>query len=660
MVVFCTGYTQAQIFSDDFESYNEGDYIGQKSATWTTWSGNTGNAEDAKVVTTKAKSGEKSIYFYSTGFSGGPQDIILPFGQKYTTGVFTLKYSIYLPTGSEAYMNFQAETKVGESWSSNSYFTDNGLLKFDASGETRVKFNYDEWTDVTIQADLTNKIWTVSINGACAGSVIGVNGIASLDIFPLSQNSGLSEFWIDDVSFDHQDAPAPKIDAAIVNTVQSVSIEGSPKSISVTLMNGGSEKITSVDLSLSHNGNTISETFNVDIDPKNTANVTFSDFITPIEGSNPYVIEISKVNGATNDENTCNNALLSSFTSFKPAKDKAVLVEEKTGTWCGWCPRGAVAMERMKEQLGDRFVGLAVHGGGDDPMIVPAYASYINSIAPNSGYPAAIIDRKTILDPGQMESAVINQLLKPTKSKLEILCDYNEALQEATIYINVHAKEKISTAHRVWGMIIENNVTGTTSAYDQANYYAGGNEGVMGGYESLPHPVPAEQMVYNETARAFFPGSEGQKISSTIPAGEIATYSFTIDIDENWDTDKLYLVTALTKGQTSEADNALQISLRKAIENFAVSTLDVSKVKSIQVYPNPTSGPATIQFTTTETSDVHVSIHDMSGKHLTSRSYSNLNGTYHLPIDQIQLQAGSYIINITSNGETFTRKLIKL
>lgn len=33
-------------FSNDFESYSEGDYIGLENTTWTTWSGTTGNSED--------------------------------------------------------------------------------------------------------------------------------------------------------------------------------------------------------------------------------------------------------------------------------------------------------------------------------------------------------------------------------------------------------------------------------------------------------------------------------------------------------------------------------------------------------------------------------------------------------------------------------------
>ena len=69
----------AQTFSDDFESYNVGDYIGVESTEWTTWSGTVGGNEDAPVVEDNAHSGSNSTYYSSTSGTGGPQDVILPF-----------------------------------------------------------------------------------------------------------------------------------------------------------------------------------------------------------------------------------------------------------------------------------------------------------------------------------------------------------------------------------------------------------------------------------------------------------------------------------------------------------------------------------------------------------------------------------------------------
>ena len=43
--------------------------------------------------------------------------------------------------------------------------------------------------------------------------------------------------------------------------------------------------------------------------------------------------------------------------------DRVTVVEEGTGTWCGWCVRGIVALEYMRENYPDKFIGIGVHYG---------------------------------------------------------------------------------------------------------------------------------------------------------------------------------------------------------------------------------------------------------------------------------------------------------
>ena len=61
-------------FSDDFESYNVGDYIGAVSPDWTTWDGITGGPEDTQVGNAQnhTPAGSKSCHWTSSSSSGGP------------------------------------------------------------------------------------------------------------------------------------------------------------------------------------------------------------------------------------------------------------------------------------------------------------------------------------------------------------------------------------------------------------------------------------------------------------------------------------------------------------------------------------------------------------------------------------------------------------
>ena len=53
-------------FTDNFESYAVGDYIGEADTLWTTWSGTTGGTEDAQATDENSASGTNSIYFSSS------------------------------------------------------------------------------------------------------------------------------------------------------------------------------------------------------------------------------------------------------------------------------------------------------------------------------------------------------------------------------------------------------------------------------------------------------------------------------------------------------------------------------------------------------------------------------------------------------------------
>ena len=74
--------------------------------------------------------------------------------------------------------------------------------------------------------------------------------------------------------------------------------------------------------------------------------------------------------------------------------ERKVVVEELTGTACGWCPRGLVGMKMLRDLYGDRFIGVAVHQfNATDPMYTPDYADIDWSDGGSKGAPCCMIDR---------------------------------------------------------------------------------------------------------------------------------------------------------------------------------------------------------------------------------------------------------------------------
>ena len=47
------------------------------------------------------------------------------------------------------------------------------------------------------------------------------------------------------------------------------------------------------------------------------------------------------------------------------AFNRKVVMEEGTGTWCGYCPEGMATILRMKEKYPDNFIAVAIHDDDD-------------------------------------------------------------------------------------------------------------------------------------------------------------------------------------------------------------------------------------------------------------------------------------------------------
>ncbi|MBK7344688.1 MAG: hypothetical protein IPJ06_17325 [Saprospiraceae bacterium] len=246
-----SGALFAQDFSDDIESYTDGAWVAQSSTVWTTWSNKPGTTEDAKVSTEQAYSGTKSIKLVSTVTTGGPTDLVLPFGQKYTDGTFTYGMKIWVGAGKGAYFNFQATATIGQIWASDVFFTQDGTMRVETGGTVQASTSYtaETWIDLVFQIDLTNNVWEVIVDGTSIGSYSNPNNsIASIDIFPLNA-AGQSLFYIDDVYFDYEPFVQPTKDLSLFSlTTKNTSIAGASQGLKLTLKNLGITPITDVDV----------------------------------------------------------------------------------------------------------------------------------------------------------------------------------------------------------------------------------------------------------------------------------------------------------------------------------------------------------------------------------------------------------------------------
>ena len=226
------------------------------------------------------------------------------------------------------------------------------------------------------------------------------------------------------------------------------------------------------------------------------------------EGVHTIELTVSKVNGNEN-VNSATSATYSVIALEKSA-DRVSVVEEQTGTWCGWCPRGHVALDLLNKQLGDKVVTLAGHYTNSQSQVDPmnilgdnitsqaeALADYgwvamkLSSMLGGGGFPGAMFDRLIATDPyvgintkkgknGTYEFGA-TALVKAIQEKIPSEADFSMTASWADDK-NTDIKVDLTTTfnydrfgefpYGVAFVLSENGMTGKGATWKQLNYYS--------------------------------------------------------------------------------------------------------------------------------------------------------------------------------------------
>lgn len=174
---------------------------------------------------------------------------------------------------------------------------------------------------------------------------------------------------------------------------------GEPGYANVTLSNEGGKPVTSVEYTYTADGRTATKRYDLP-EPLPARFGAAADLMLPVdaignEGEYPMTVTVTRVNGKENGWSQATAAGKMNVVRFFPTKRP--LAEEFTGLWCGWCPRGYVALEELAEEYGEDFVAMAWHNR-DDMAITSSYPVSV------PGFPYAYIDRATGADAGNLKT----------------------------------------------------------------------------------------------------------------------------------------------------------------------------------------------------------------------------------------------------------------
>lgn len=358
---------------------------------------------------------------------------------------------------------------------------------------------------------------------------------------------------------------------------RNIRVVGKTLSIPVTFSNKGQNAVKSFSYTYGTvDGSTSEEvTKTFSSSPMNTGGTkTYNISFPADEEARKYqkIVTVTKVNGEPN------TSTMNSGTGFiinvteKPSVTP--VIEEFTGTWCGWCPRGMVGMEKIHELYGDQVVQIAAHSG--DIMEISAYNAIINTFC--DGYPGSIIDRQYDADPSfsELKSVLATAFKRTALGSIKLSANWDSEQKKAVIF-NTTTKFVYSDDEGQFGIayvLTEDGLTGTGSNWAQQNNYSNNGSGDMAWWGQQGSPVTG--LEFNHVAVAGWNVKDGVKnsVDSRIDVDKEQEYTYTGNISTNTliqDKSKLKAIALLIDNTTGAVVNAAQSD----IADFATAISDI-------------------------------------------------------------------------------------
>lgn len=343
---------------------------------------------------------------------------------------------------------------------------------------------------------------------------------------------------------------------------QPMVLQGEDASVPVTFTNLGKDPIETISYTISTEGGSTTDEKELSLNslPLNGQKTVAIPFASEQETRKfQKTLTITQVNGKPNtaSKNTATGFLI----TLKDKKPVTPVIEEFTGTWCGWCPRGMVGMEKVHEQYGDQVVQIAAHSG--DVMAISDYQSVISTFT--EGYPNSITDRRYMADPSfsSLQEVLKMSFARLTQASIALSAEWDSEEQKGVVF-NTTTRFAYSEEGGKYGIayvLVEDGLKGTGSNWAQANYYSGNGTGEMAWWGKQGSSVSGVE--YNHVVVAAWSALNGVdgSVDPVIDADTPQEYSYTASIESKsliQDKTKLKAIVLLIDRVSGQIVNAAQ------------------------------------------------------------------------------------------------------
>lgn len=342
-------------------------------------------------------------------------------------------------------------------------------------------------------------------------------------------------------------------------------------------------------------------------------------------GKHSLKMRVVSINGK-DDAYAPNSELVLGLNVKNSVPVQRLVVEEGTGTWCQYCPKGIVGFRKASEAYPNHFIGIAIHRS--DNLVTNTYEDLVFESLPNCYFNR---NTKSAIEPSfeSIETAVKKLMEKTPVMGVDANVKYTDSGKKK---ISVEALTTFLGAHkgmnyRLSFVLLESGITG----YTQVNAFAGGKLGEMGGFEKLPNPATID-MDHVARMNYSYNGIEGS-IPADVEADETTRYTTTLDVPSTiQNPDNCDLVVLVIDAATGRIENGVKVALGE-------HTTGIRDAEKVAVPDFSFSGD-------------RLNVDGFAGS---VRLYT-ADG---VEVSNSNLAPGMYIVKATAGNQTVTKKLIK-
>ena len=346
---------------------------------------------------------------------------------------------------------------------------------------------------------------------------------------------------------------------------------------------------------------------------------------------------------------------------------KRVLVEKFTSSGCGNCPDGTAKLIGIAE--GDPNVIWISHHAGwiSDPMIFPAIDSIANTFT--DGAPKATIDRvkysnESVVATGRNNWAanVSSQLTQTADVDVSASGTFDPNTRNVSLKVDAAFETAITAngEYRINVFVVEDSVIGTTSAYNQSNYF---NSTSGHYYQGAGNPMMNYPHRYVSRSAPSSAWGNGGIIPNSPVIGTTYSRTYNFNVPANYDETKLHFVVFVT-------DYDSNVNQRSVLNAFDIRTNELSVVTStnnlsatfneIKVAPNPVENQATLTIESEESNQLTLTLYDALGRQVKSNiNWLIESGSNNTNINLDDLSKGLYYLQISDGISINTQRIIK-